>query len=210
MADALIWGASGGIGGALVRELAGQGWRVFAAARDESRVPPEAYWRGAFDARNDASFDAVAYAVGTQTTELDLVVYAAGAMRPVPLDETSSAAWAEIQAVNLWGALRAVQVTRPLVSTRATFAALGAQVNRILLPQFGAYAASKAGLEAAFAIFAKEQRAHTFIVVRPGAVDTPFWATVPFRLPSGAQSPDAVAARILQQVTSGQSGAFDI
>lgn len=210
MADALIWGASGGIGSALVRQMAGQGWRVFAAARDESRVPPEAYWRGSFDAQDDRSFDVVAYAVGMETAALDLVIYAAGMVRPLPLDQLSGPLWHETQAVNLWGALRAVQVVRPLVSEHATFVAIGAQVNRIALPQFAAYAAAKAGLEAAFAVLPKEQRGHTFLVARPGAVDTPFWANVPFRLPSGAQSPDTVAARIVELAEAGKSGAFDI
>ena len=210
MADALVWGASGGIGSALVRHLAGQAWRVFAAARDESRVPPEASWRGSFDARDDHSFDAVAYGVGLETAQLDLVVYAAGAIRPAAVDQISPESWTDMQAVNLWGALRAVQVCRPLVSETAVFAAIGAQVSKIQLPRFGAYAAAKAGLEAAYAVLAKEQRGYSFIVARPGAVDTPFWANVPFKLPPNAQSPESVAAQILELARAGRSGAFDI
>lgn len=210
MADALVWGASGGIGSALVRQLAGQGWRVFAAARDERRIPPEAHWSGAFDATDDHGFDAVAYTVGMESAGLDLVIYAAGLMLSARLDQIASTAWQEIQEVNLWGALRAVQVSRPLVTENAVFVAVGAQVPKILLPQFGAYAAAKAGLEAAFAILAKEQRDHTFIVARPGAVDTAFWTNVPFRVPAGAQQPETVAAQILELILSGKSGAFDL
>jgi uncharacterized protein YbjT (DUF2867 family) len=39
MPDALIWRASGGIGSAIVRRLKGEGWRVFAATRDERKTP---------------------------------------------------------------------------------------------------------------------------------------------------------------------------
>ncbi len=40
MPDALIWGASGGMGRALTEKLISRSWRVFAAARDTSGLPP--------------------------------------------------------------------------------------------------------------------------------------------------------------------------
>jgi NAD(P)-dependent dehydrogenase (short-subunit alcohol dehydrogenase family) len=210
MPDALIWGASGGIGSALVEQLTGQGWRVFGAARDERRVPESASWRGSFDATDDHSFETVAYGVGTESSGLKLVVYAAGVMDAAPLDGLSAEAWARMQAVNLSGPLRAAQASLPLLQETAAVIAIGAQLDKITLPKFGAYAASKAGLEALYAVLAKEQRRHAWIVVRPGAVDTPFWANVPFALPKSAQSADAVAKAIIALAEVGKSGAFDI
>jgi 3-oxoacyl-[acyl-carrier protein] reductase len=182
---------------------------VFAAARDESRIPDEAFWRGAFDSTGDHSFDEVAYAVGSLTGGLGLVVYAAGAMHAGALESLPAAEWQRLQAVNLRGAWRSVQVSVPLLAEHASVVAIGAQIPAILLPKFGAYATFKVGLEPMFAVLAKEHRAHSFIVVRPGAVDTPFWANVPFRLPAGAQSADSVAAQVLELAAAGRSGTFD-
>jgi NAD(P)-dependent dehydrogenase (short-subunit alcohol dehydrogenase family) len=206
----LIWGASGGIGSALVEQLAQQGWRVFAAARNEDRMPASAYWRGSFDAADAHSFETVAYAVGIESAGLGLVVYAAGVLDAMPLEQLTIEAWARMQAVNLGGPLRAAQVSLPLLEETAAVVAIGAQLASIMLPRFGAYAASKAGLEALYAVLAKEQRRFAWIVARPGAVDTPFWANVPFALPGNAQSAAAVASAIIALAGAGTSGAFDI
>ena len=39
MPEALIWGAAGGMGQALVNQLNNAGWRVFAASRDVEAIP---------------------------------------------------------------------------------------------------------------------------------------------------------------------------
>lgn len=49
MANVLIWGASGGIGQALVRLFKQEGWRVFAAARDTTCIPDQADFTYRFD-----------------------------------------------------------------------------------------------------------------------------------------------------------------
>ncbi|HYO88926.1 MAG TPA: SDR family NAD(P)-dependent oxidoreductase [Candidatus Limnocylindrales bacterium] len=210
MADALIWGASGGIGRALTAQLASAGWRVFGAARDESRVPVSAFWRGVFDASDDHSFDATAYAVGLEAEDLRLVVYAAGVMLATPLESISSADWQLTHDVNLRGALRAIQASLPLLAEGGQIVVIGAKVDRLALPKFGAYAAAKAGLEPLLAVLAKEHRRLKFTLVRPGAVDTPFWDNVPFKLPAGAESAETVAAAILAHVEAGQGGILDL
>jgi 3-oxoacyl-[acyl-carrier protein] reductase len=209
MADALIWGASGGIGRALTTQLASAGWRVFGAARDESRVPDSAFWRGAFDANDDHSFDAATYAIGLEAEDLRLVVYAAGVMLATSLESVSSADWQRMHDVNLRGALRAVQASLPLLADGGQIVVIGAKVDKLALPKFGAYAAAKAGLEPLLAVLAKEHRRLKFTLVRPGAVDTPFWDNVPFKLPAGAESADTVATAILAHVEAGQGGILD-
>jgi 3-oxoacyl-[acyl-carrier protein] reductase len=55
-----------------------------------------------------------------------------------------------------------------------------------MLPKLGAYAASKAALDAYVTVLAKEVRDRRVTNVRVGAVDTPLWRKAPFRLPKGA------------------------
>ena len=52
MSNALIWGASGGIGRAPVTQLINSGWCVFAAARDVFTIPNGVQDRYPFDAAN--------------------------------------------------------------------------------------------------------------------------------------------------------------
>jgi NAD(P)-dependent dehydrogenase (short-subunit alcohol dehydrogenase family) len=210
MPEALIWGASGGIGSATVRLLKAKGWTVYAAARDESRIPLEADWAGPFDAAQPYTFDAVAYAVGQAGGALDLVLYAAGVMAAEPLDRTQSDAWMRVLDANLNGAQRAAAASLPLLNEGGHYMVTGAYVEKITLPRFGAYAAAKAALEPLIAILAKENRRHQFTLLRLGAVDTPFWQQVPFPLPKGAAQPQAVAERILARFESGAGGTHEL
>lgn len=55
----------------------------------------------------------------------------------------------------------------------------------------------------------KEERKRRVTLVRPAAVDTPLWDKVPFKLPSGALSPDEAAERILAAYRDGQRGVLE-
>lgn len=210
MPQALIWGASGGIGGALLTLLASGGWRVFAAARDETKIAEGAALTLPFSAGDPYSFQQAAYTLGQEAAELDLVVYAAGMMRAATLEQIDSKAWQQVFDANLTGARHAIAASLPLTKAGGHLMAVGAYVDKLGLPRFGAYAAAKAGLEPLMTIFAKENRQHKFTLVRPGAVDTPFWRNIPFPLPKGAMSPQAVAQAILTRWESGEIGTLDL
>ena len=78
------------------------------------------------------------------------------------------------------------------------------------LPQIGAYAAAKSGLEAFAAVLAKEERQRRVTIVRPGAVDTPLWDRAPFRMPKDAMPPERVAERIVEAYAEGHQGQLDL
>ena len=80
---------------------------------------------------------------------------------------------------------------------------IGAYVDHLLLSKMGAYAAAKAALEPFVQILRKEQRKLRFSVVRPGAVDTPFWDNAPFKLPADAKLPRQIAEQILTHYNAG-------
>lgn len=209
MPEALIWGASGGIGSAIVTLLREKGWRLFAAARDESRVPP-ADLICTFDAANDYSFKETAMKVAHESNGIDLVVYAAGGLVAAPVADINSDGWSAVIESNLSGAMRSAQVSVPLMKEGGHMMFIGAYIDHLILPKFAAYAAAKAGLEPLIGILAKEHRKHKFTVVHPGAVATAFWDNAPFSLPKTAKQPLIVAEAILARWESGESGKLDL
>ncbi|MBW4435678.1 MAG: SDR family NAD(P)-dependent oxidoreductase [Pleurocapsa minor GSE-CHR-MK-17-07R] len=210
MPEALIFGASGGIGAALVTTLKARGWKVYAAARDESRIPDVADTTFAFEAGKPFTFSHIAMMIAQESDGLDLVVYAAGSMQPLLVDQFDGDAWAEVFAANLGGAQQAARASIPLLREGGHFMAIGAYTDKLVLPKFGAYAAAKSALATMLGVLAKENRRFKFTVVRPGAVDTGFWSRVPFSLPKSAMQPAQVAEAIAAHVEAGGSGTLDL
>lgn len=211
MPEALIWGASGGIGGALVTALKSANWRVFAAARDQARIPAGADVRLPFDAAAESSIAEAALVIAHETSGLDLMVYAAGELEAEKLLDLSTAGWQSTLDANLTGAYLAARSSLNLMREGGHMVFIGAYVEQILLPKLGAYAAAKAALVPFVTILAKENRKRKFTLVRPPAVNTPFWQHLPFSLPDDKKlSPEQVAAAILAHVQSGASGELNL
>jgi NAD(P)-dependent dehydrogenase (short-subunit alcohol dehydrogenase family) len=199
----VIWGASGGIGAALVTALHQAGWRVLAVARDTGRVPAQASFVCSFDAANPASYKEASTLLAHETQGAELVVYAAGDLRAELLKKMSAADWDAVLASNLTGAFLAASHSLYLLNEGGLMAFIGAYVDHVMLPKMGAYAAAKAGLETLVAVLRKENRRQRFAMVRPGAVNTALWQNAPFKLPADAKSPEAVAQAILTHYQSG-------
>lgn len=208
--EALIWGASGGIGQALVRLLKRDGWRVFAAARNERKIPGEADYHYGFDATVPRTMTGIPPLIAPESEGLDLMVYAAGMLRNGLLDRLGNDEWEAVFASNLTGAWLAAQASLPLMKTGGHILFIGAYVDHLLLPKMGAYAAAKAALEPLVRVLAKENRKQKFTLVRPGAVDTPFWEHAPFRKPDNAKNPMHVAEAILHHVRSDHDGELNL
>lgn len=210
MADALIWGASGGMGRALVEKLAGDGWRVFAAAREPERIPDGVYRRYRFDAVDRSTLKDIALDLAHETPGLDLWVYAVGELHAELLRKMSDDGWAQVFDSNLSGAFMAINQTAHLMNEGGQVTFIGAYVDHLLLPKMGAYAAAKAGLETLVDVLQKEQRKLNFTLVKPGAVDTPFWQNAPFKLPADAKAAQAVAEAIVAQYRQGARGVLPL
>lgn len=209
MPDAVIWGASGGIGRALVTLLKDEGWRVLAAARREEAVPL-ADLHCHFDAEKPDSVRDATMFMAQHTDGVELMVYAAGGMIAAPLDTLSPQEWARVLAANLTGPYLVAHHALGLMSENGHVAFIGAYVDRLTLPKFGAYASAKAGLETLVGVLQKEHRRLKFSLIRPSAVATPFWDNVPFNLPRGALSPEAVARAVVSRYQAGDKGVLDL
>lgn len=86
----------------------------------------------------------------------------------------------------------------------------GAYGDHLILPKMGTYASAKAGLEPHVKVLAKENRKYKFTLIRPGAVDTPFWDNAPFKLPKNAKSPDEVVTTIAAHHNKGEGGDLNL
>ncbi len=210
MPEALIWGASGGIGSALVTLLKSRGWRVFAAARDEARIPPEADFTCRFDAGQPHTIDSIPAMLAGDSDGIDLMIYAAGTTVSATVEKLTPADWAQVFDSNVTGAYLAARASLPLMKPGGHLVFIGAYVEHLILPKLAAYAAAKAALAPLAAVLQKENRKLKVTLLRPGPVDTPFWANVPFSLPKDARPPSAIAEAILARYESGESGDLNL
>lgn len=144
---ALVTGAAGGIGRAIVAALAKAGWTVAATDRAEAGDVTGAVVTIPADLRGRDACRAVVDAVLVKFGRLDLLVNNAATMTVVePTVETMGLWWRDIE----------VNLTAPLWLTQAVAAPLRESAGQVINvssisalrgePGFSAYAASKAGL----------------------------------------------------------------
>ena len=206
----MIWGATGGVGRALVDELLDKEWSVVAVSRDEEALTGRVACSLRADVGDAFSVQRAVQAAAHEVDNVALWVYAAGDIAAAPVEEMTPAVWARILAANLTGAYHAAHYSWPLLAPDAHLVFVGAVSERLRLPGLSAYAAAKAGLEAFADALRKEQRRRRVTVVRPSAVATPLWDKVPLRMPKDAPPPSKVAGRILAAYEEGHSGLLDL
>ena len=210
---ALITGASQGLGRALMGALAGQGWAVAGVARgvralDEAVASVNARGGTAVAVSGDVSRAGdAARIVGEATARLgpiSLVVHAASTLGPVPLRpllEIEPDEVAEVLETNLLGPFR---LTRLLVGPMVlhgggtvVFVSSDAAVEAYAT--WGAYGASKAGLDHLARIWAAEVPDVRFLAIDPSEMDTAMHAAaMPDADRSTLARPEAVAERIVE------------
>ncbi len=225
MTSAVIVGASGGIGQALVGRLSAAGayYRLFALSRAATEVPGQALG-GRIDVTDEESVRAAAERVA-EAGPVSLVLVATGLLHgpgiapEKALKSLDPAAMAELFAINAIGPALVAKHFVPLLPRRgrSIFAALSARVGSIGDNRLGGwygYRASKAALNQVLRTLAIELgRTHPDAIVaglHPGTVRTAL--SHPFR--PGTDSPDTVdpetaAAHllaVLDGLTPGESG----
>lgn len=210
MKTAMIWGAHGGIGQALMKQLRADGWTVLGVARQATRLQGLADITIEADVSKPHEVQQAVVAAGQEVDAIDLWVYTAGDITSATVSDMAPDAWQRILNANLTGAFLATHYSLSLLAPDAHLFFVGAISERMRIPGLSAYAAAKAGLEAFGEALRKELRKQKVTVVRPAAVTTPLWQKVPFRVPANALTPDAVAQRILTSYAEGVQGILDI
>jgi 3-hydroxy acid dehydrogenase / malonic semialdehyde reductase len=202
---ALVWGASGGIGLALVDTLDSQGWQVAAVARNIDPLLDRTKLAFEADFANAYSVQAAVTALSQEVDEIHWWIYAAGVIASAPVPQMKPEQWQNVIDANLTGVYHAAHYSLALLSKDAPLYILGAISERMRLPGLTAYAAAKAGVEAFADALRKEQR-RTVVVVRPQAVKTKLWESVPFKIPASAVEPAALAEGILAAYERSEKG----
>ena len=212
---AVVIGASGGVGGALVEALLAQGVEtVHALSRSDAAAPPRAT-PGRIDLEDEASIAAAAARVGGP---IDLVVVATGLLQGPGITpersyrSLSAETLARAFAVNSIGPALAAKHFLPLLprKRRAVFACLSARVGSIGDNRLGgwyAYRASKAALNMLVKTAAIELRRTApeaiCVALHPGTVDTALSAPFQRGVAEGKLFTPATSAAHLLQVIAG-------
>jgi NAD(P)-dependent dehydrogenase (short-subunit alcohol dehydrogenase family) len=166
---ALISGASRGLGAAIAKRFAAEGAHVILTARTQGgleEVDDEIRKAGGtpatllpLDLRELDKIDQMGAAIRQRFGRLDVLVANAAVLGKLsPLGHLDPKTWDEVMAVNLTANWRLIRALDPLLrlseAGRALF--LTCAAARDLIAYWGAYAASKAALEAMVRIYARE------------------------------------------------------
>jgi len=145
----------------LVAEITGKGGRAVAVKADVT-VPQQA----------ESLFDAAEKQFG----EVGVLVNNAGLMQPgmVPLAQTDDELFDRIVAVNFRGVFNMLRLAAGRMREGGRIINLSTSVNRLALPGYAVYAATKSAVESMTAIFSKELRGREITVnaVAPGPTAT--------------------------------------
>lgn len=187
MKTAIVTGASGGIGSAVALRLARDGFAVVASYAGRStaadKVVAEVTAAGgkALAIGANVADPAEVGTLFSRTKEnfgrVDVVVHSAGIMPLSRIAETDIAGFDRVIDVNLRGAFVVLAEAARQVENGGRIIALSSSVIAKAFPGYGAYIASKAGVEGLVHVLANELRGRNIAVnaVAPGPVATPLF-----------------------------------
>lgn len=182
----MVTGASGGIGSALTKRLANEGWRVFATARDPSTVPTVKGAAGevialALELRDEQSVAGAGAEVRERVGErgLDALVNNAGVIVQGPTEMVPAGELRRQFEINVFGQVAVTQVVLPLLrAAHGRVVNVGAPTGDISLPLLGPLAASKAALHSLNDTLRMElgPQGISVSLIVPGALETEIFA----------------------------------
>ena len=197
MKRALIIGAGGGIGSALVARL--EGYEATLVGRDGGKLN-RAKRPGDEAVPTDVTSELEVEALFSDLEPLDLLVYAAGSIEPAPLGTMTADVWTRTLEANLTGLAYVLKYAENKLNPGARVFVLGARPELVTARGLGAYAAAKAGVAALVGVAAQEfRRKASFTLVLPKAVDTAFWENVG-KPPKDALRPEEVAEAMVKSL----------
>ena len=204
----LVTGASRGIGRAVALRLAAEGAHLIVTARtqgaleeldDEIRTIGASATLVAADLTDFATIDRMGAAVFERYQRLDILIGNAAMLGALsPLGHIDPQTWDQVMAVNLTANWRLIRSFDPLLRTSAAGRAIfvTSRAAHMAAPYWGAYAVSKAALEAMVLTYAGEVNKTEVRVnlVDPGATRTALRAQAfPGEDPEKLKTPESIA-----------------
>jgi 3-oxoacyl-[acyl-carrier protein] reductase len=184
---AIITGAAGGIGRGVAKHLAADGFSVIVNHTGDSTKADEVV-NDIKNAGGQATAIKADIADETEVASLferalsslgriDAVVHCAGVLANFPIIKNDVKAFDKVIAVNLRGTFLVLAQAAQHVADGGRIIALSSSVIAKSTPTYGAYIASKAGIEGMVRVLANELRGRNITVnaVAPGPVATPFF-----------------------------------
>ncbi|MCD2197594.1 SDR family NAD(P)-dependent oxidoreductase [Actinomycetospora endophytica] len=177
MSTAFVTGADGGIGRAIVADLAARGYAVAAVDRTAPVVEHERVLGLAADVADPAAVEAAVEHAENALGPVTALVCGAGVLRTGPVLETSDDDWRACLDVNATGVFTACRAVGRRMVARGGGSVVTVASNAAGVPRahMASYAASKAAATAFTRSFGLEVAAHGVRanVVCPGSTDTP-------------------------------------
>jgi NADP-dependent 3-hydroxy acid dehydrogenase YdfG len=208
---ALVTGASRGIGLAVADELRAAGAHVVRLARGLTDRTADRQTDLRCDLTDPAAVERVVARLSAERGVPDIVVNNAGVFFLKPLEDTTSADFAQAIATNLTGPFLLARLLVPELRRRGSghLVTIGSIADHVAFPGSSAYAASKFGLRGMHQVIAAELAGSGVrtTLISPGPVDTAIWDTIdPDSKPGFTKRKDMlqagdVAAAVLFAVT---------
>ncbi|WP_159618830.1 SDR family oxidoreductase [Arthrobacter zhaoguopingii] len=185
--NAIVIGASGGIGRAIAHRLAHDGMNVlvhFSGNELKAKETVEAIHASGGqavacggDVADEQDMAALFHHASQKYGGVDVVVNTAGIMPLASIAEMDLGTFDRIQRTNLRGTFVISQLAARQIRTGGALINFSTSITRLLMPTYGAYAASKGGVEAMTLVLARELRGHGITVntVAPGPTATPLF-----------------------------------
>jgi len=200
----VITGAGSGIGRAVAVALAGRGATCVLVGRRTAALDETAALMStqatvvAADLTKTTAADLVVDSTLSAHGRLDVLVHGAGVFVQRNVYETDRGLWDGVIGLNLTAVMELSRQSWPaLQESHGQIVLVSSIAATQAFPGDGAYAASKAGLNALGEVMAVEGRDHgiRIITVCPGQVDTPLW---------DHKAPEAVRQRMMRPAAVGE------
>lgn len=175
---ALVTGAAGGIGRALVETLLAAGARVVACDLEAPGLAPQmGLVTRALDVRDAAAVEALVARVEAEEGPIRFGISVAGVLATGLVTETSDAEWRKVFSVNTDGVFHLTRALARVMVPRRKGALVAVSSNAAAVPRYGmaAYAASKAAATMYMRSLGLELAPHGIRcnIVAPGSTRTP-------------------------------------